>query len=293
MTQVSRSLAGIGLVIAACACFCALDTTTKYVSKSVPLLMALWARYMFQAGATALVVLPQRGWVVWRTRHLHFQLLRGLLLLLTSLAAFFSLRFLPVGEFTAIVMLTPLAMTVIAATVLKERVSPVGWAFVAGGFAGTLVVMRPGSTAFRSIASLLPLCAVIFNVAFQLLTSRLARTEDPITTHLYTGWTGAVAATLVLPFVWAELPDARLWLALGFMGLMGTVGHFLLILAFGKARASTLMPFLYTQVFFSMLAGWLVFDHFPDDASMAAMLLIVVCGAGGAWHSRREELRGD
>ena len=52
---------------------------------------------------------------------------------------------MPVAEFTAIVMITPLVVTLLAATVLNEHVSPLRWALVAGGFAGTLVIMRPGS----------------------------------------------------------------------------------------------------------------------------------------------------
>ena len=140
-----RALAGIALVVAAVACFAALDTTTKYVSVSVPLLMALWFRYAFQAVATTLTVLPGRGMSVLRTRNPRFQWLRGVLLLTSSLLAFASLKYMPVGEFTAIVMITPLAITVLAATVLKEKVSPMRWALVAGGFAGTLVIIRPGA----------------------------------------------------------------------------------------------------------------------------------------------------
>jgi len=280
-------LAGIALAVGACFCFSALDTTTKAVSASVPLLMALWFRYAFQAVATAAFVLPARGWRIWRTRHLPFQLLRGVLLLASSLMAFASLRFMPVGEFTAIVMITPLAVTLLAATRLNEQVSPMRWALVAGGFVGTLVIIRPGGAAF-TWASLLPLLLVASNTWFQVITSRLARTEDPLTTHLYTGWTGTLIATLALPFAWAELPHAWLWAGLCFMGLMGTVGHFLLILAFHRAPASTLTPFLYSQIAFSMLGGWLVFSHLPDGPSMLGMVLIAACGAGGAWLTVRE-----
>jgi hypothetical protein len=68
-----------------------LDTTTKFIANSVPVLMALWFRYAFQAVATTLAVLPSRGLSVLRTAHPKYQLLRGLLLLCTSLFAFFSL----------------------------------------------------------------------------------------------------------------------------------------------------------------------------------------------------------
>lgn len=282
-----RVLAGIALVVAAGACFSALDTMTKFVSASVPLLMALWFRYAFQAVATTAIVLPVRGLAALRTLHPKFQCLRGVLLLTSSLLAFASLKYMPVGEFTAIVMIVPLALTLLAATALKERVSPLRWLLVAGGFAGTVVIIRPGGEAF-TWASLLPLGLVASNAWFQMLTSKLARTEDPVTMHLYTGWVGTLIVSLAVPFAWAELPSPWLWAGLCFMGFMATVGHFMLILAFQRAPASTLSPYLYSQIAFAMLGGWLVFSHVPDRWSMAGMGLIAVCGVVGAWLTVRE-----
>jgi drug/metabolite transporter (DMT)-like permease len=286
-----NALAGIALVVAAGACFSVLDTTTKYVSAWVPLLMALWFRYAFQAVATTLIVLPLRGIRVLRTRHLPFQCLRGVLLLTSSLFSFASLKYMPVGEFTAIVMISPLVVTVLAATVLKEKVSPLRWLLVAGGFAGTLVIIRPGASTFNW-AALLPLGLVASNSWFQVLTSKLARTEDPVTMHLYTGWVGTLLASLALPFVWTHLGASWLWLALCLMGVMATIGHFMLILAYQRAPAATLTPYLYTQIGFAMLCGWLVFQHVPDRWSLVGMLTIAVCGAGGAWLTVRERRPG-
>jgi len=286
-----HALAGIALVVAASACFSALDTTTKYVRTGVPLLMALWFRYFFQAMATTVVVLPLRGMKIWRTRRLAWQLVRGVLLLASSLLAFLSLRYMPVGEFTAIVMITPLVITLLAARMLKERVSPLRWSLVIGGFAGTLIIIRPGHGSF-GWTSLIPLALVASNAAFQVLTSRLARTEDPITMHLYTGWTGTLASFIALPFVWTWLADPLLWGLLCFMGLMGTVGHFMLILAYYRAPAAVLTPYLYTQIGFAMLGGALVFEHVPDNLSLFGIGMIAFCGAAGAWltvRERREE----
>ena len=277
-----KALAGILLAMTACACFATLDTTTRYVSASVPLLMALWVRYAFQALVTTAVVLPTRGLRVLRTAHPKYQLLRGVLLLTTSLLAFFSLKYMPVGEFTALVMIVPLVITLLASTRLGEKVSPLRWALVVGGFVGTMVIIRPGHDAF-SWATLLPLGLVVSNSWFQMLTSQLAKTEDPLTPHFYTGWVGTVIASVVLPWVWAPLPSAALWGALLLMGLMGTIGHFLLILAYQRAPAATLTPYLYVQIGFAMLGGWVVFSHVPDHFSLAGMALIALCGAAGAW----------
>jgi len=178
-------------------------------------------------------------------------------------------------------------ITLLAATTLKEQVSPLRWALVAGGFAGTLVILRPGGEAF-SWAMLLPIGLVLTNAWFQVLTSKLAQTENPLTMHFYTGWVGALLASFALPFVWTALPSWHWWALLCLMGFMGTVGHFILILAYQRAPASTLTPYLYAQIAFAMLGGWVIFSYVPDRISLVGMGLIAVCGAAGAWLTVRE-----
>ncbi|MDQ0013685.1 drug/metabolite transporter (DMT)-like permease [Variovorax boronicumulans] len=282
-----RILAGIGMVIVAVACFATLDTATKASTAGVPILMGVWFRYAFQAVATTAVLLPLHGTALLRTRHPRYQLLRGALLLVSSTLAFLSLRYMPLAEFTSIVLIAPLVITLLAATTLKEYVSPLRWALVAGGFIGTLVILRPGGEAF-SWAILLPIGLVLTNAWFQVLTSKLAQTENPLTMHFYTGWVGALIASLALPFVWTALPSWEWWALLCLMGFMGTVGHFILILAYQRAPASTLTPYLYAQIAFAMLGGWLVFSQVPDRYSLIGISMIAVCGAAGAWLTVRE-----
>ncbi|WP_326830385.1 DMT family transporter [Xylophilus rhododendri] len=195
----SPALAGIACVVAATACFATLDSSVKYMGASLPLITIVWTRYAVQAMVVSAALLPTRGLASLRTAHPRFQLLRGVLLVSTSVLGFFSLRHMPVGEFTAVVMVTPLAITVLAAVVLRERVSALRWGLVALGFSGTLVVLRPGSEAFQW-ATLLPLALVACNAWFQVLTSRLARTEDPAAMQFYGGWVGTLAVSLLLPW---------------------------------------------------------------------------------------------
>ncbi|VTU15123.1 carboxylate/amino acid/amine transporter [Variovorax sp. SRS16] len=282
-----RILAGIGLVVLAVACFATLDSATKLSTTGVPILMGIWVRYAFQAIATTAVLVPTRGAALFRTRHPKYQLLRGVLLLASSTLAFFSLRYMPVAEFTSVVLIAPLVITLLAATTLKESVSPLRWALVAGGFVGTLVILRPGGDAF-GWAVLLPIGLVITNAWFQVLTSKLAQTEDPLTIHFYTGWVGTLVASVLVPLAWTALPSWHWWALLCLMGFMGTIGHFLLILAYQRAPASTLTPYLYAQIGFAMLGGWLLFAQMPDRVSLIGMGLIAICGAAGAWLTVRE-----
>ncbi len=281
-------LAGIAFVTASAACFSVLDTTVQYISAAVPIVMALWIRYAFQAVVTAAWLLPERGLSLLRTQRPGQQLARGVLLMASTACAFASLKIMPVSEFTAVVMITPLAITVIAATALQHVVSGLRWALVIVSFIGTMVIIRPLHHGL-SLQVVLPLGCVVANVAFQLLTSKMARTEDPMTTHLYTGIVGMVLAGVLQPWVFTWSIDWTMWLLLGLMGAASTTGHFLLIMAYQKSPPATLMPYQYTQIVFALIGGWLVFRYVPDQWSMLGMGVIALCGAIGAWLTLREQ----
>ena len=284
MTRHSRqrapALLGIGLLLMAVACFAVLDTTTKRVTTVVPVLMAVWARYFFQALLTTAVVLPLKGLAVLQTQNPRQQLTRGVLLASVTGLAFLSLKLLPVGEFTAIVMTVPLLVTLLAARMLGEHVSAQRVWLVCGGFVGTLLIVRPGTAVF-GWSLLIPAALVVVNAAFQLLTSKMARTEEAMTTQFYTTWVGTALASIPLYWFWVPVTDTRVLLELVLMGVAGSVGHFLLIMAFERSPAGTLMPYMYAQIGFAMLGGWLVFDHMPDHLSMIGIGLIALCGTAG------------
>ncbi|MEY4727002.1 MAG: Riboflavin transporter [Pseudomonadota bacterium] len=264
----------------ASACFAVLDTTTKRVTTVVPVMMAIWARYFFQALLTTAVVLPLKGLDVLKTQNPRQQITRGVLLTLVTGLAFSSLTLLPVGEFTAIVMVVPLLVTLLATRMLNEHVSSQRIVLVCGGFVGTLIIVRPGTEVF-GWTLLIPAALVVVNTAFQLLTSKMARTEDAMTTQFYTTWVGTALTSIPLFWFWVPVTETRVLLELVLMGVAGATGHFLLILAFERSPAGALMPYMYVQIAFAMLGGWLVFDHVPDQLSVVGMGLIALCGTAG------------
>ena len=250
-------------------------------------MLALWFRYLIQALFSTVFFLPKRGMALFKTDHPRFQVARGVLLFVSSMCAFYGLKYLPVGEFTAIASVTPLVVTLMAATSLGEKVRKLRWALVLGAFAGTLVIVRPGSQHFDWVL-IFPLLLILTNSSFQLLTRKMTSTEDPVTMNVLTGWVGTLLGALILPFVW-ELPtDWHLWLQLLIMGIFATVGHYLLIMAFSKAPATVLTPYFYTQIGFAMLGGWLMFDHVPDHWTLVGIGIVAMCGALGALLTVRE-----
>lgn len=291
-----RPLLGIALVLLMCSCFAAMDSTTRYLGGLLPVLLILWVRYGFQALVMAvyLSVLSLQGRSgMFRAARPRFQLVRGLLLLATSAMSFYGVQQMPVAEFTAINMLTPVLVTLLAALVLHERVSRLRWLLVGGGFIGALIVIRPGSGLFGWVV-LYPLCGALFYASFQVLTSKLAALENPYTTHFYTGLTGTALLSAVLAAsplqpltLLAEAPAAQ-WGLLALIGTLGTVGHLLLIIALGLAPTGTLMPFVYVQIAVAAAIGWWVFDHAPDGTAWLGMAVLSASGALAAWLNVRE-----
>ena len=283
----ANTLAGIGYVILSVACFAVLDTVAKNISASMSLMLALWFRYFIQALLSTVFFLPKRGMALFKTAHPRFQIARGMLLFVSSMCAFYGLKYLPVGEFTAIVSVTPLVVTLVAAMSLAEKVRKLRWALVLIAFAGTMVIVRPGSQHFDWVL-IFPLVLIVTNSGFQLLTRKMTSTEDPVTMNVLTGWVGTIMGALALPFVW-ELPtDWHIWLQLLIMGSFATVGHYLLIIAFSKAPATVLTPYFYIQIGFAMLGGWLMFDHVPDHWTLIGIGIVALCGALGALLTVRE-----
>jgi drug/metabolite transporter (DMT)-like permease len=292
---VSKPRPGLGIawIVAMAACFACSDTLIKYMGGFLPVLLLLWARYAFQAGAMALW-LARRGWAGFASAHPKFQWMRGTLLLITSGMSFFGLQRMPVAEFTALGMLTPVIVTMLAAWVLHEKVSRMRWTLVCGGFVGALIVIRPGSGVF-GWAAVFPLLMALCYGGFQVLTSRLASLESPYTTHFYTGFSGALMVTPLLllnaPEIMAAVRAVSPAQVAGVLaiGAFATVGHLCLIFAFGVAPMATLMPFVYVQIAWALVTSWLVFRHVPDGWAWVGMAVIAACGAASAWLNVRRD----
>lgn len=277
----SRQGDGIVLILLATLAFASLDTATKYAGTLAPVLMLLWFRYLFQAVVTFVLRFPVQGLALLRTGNPRFQALRGVLLLITSACSFLGLQYLPVGEFTAIVMLSPLAATALAAWLLKDHVTVRRWLLMAIGLLGVLLVVRPGGQVF-SWALLFPVVLVSTYAAFQVLTSRLSGEENPYTTHFYTGLTGTLLMVPVAFLHWDTAALLAHWPWFMALGFFGTFGHLMLIWAFMRAPAMVLTPYLYAQIAFATLFGWLFFRHVPDGWAWVGIAVIAASGVGNA-----------
>jgi drug/metabolite transporter (DMT)-like permease len=254
-----------------------MDASSKYLSAYYPIPTIVWARYVFQFLLMAAALGPRYGMGLVRTANLRLQIVRGLILALSSLVFLGALSRMPLPEASSIAFMAPLIIAVLAGPVLHERVERRTWLGLAAGFAGVLMIVRPGGGLFTWVA-MFPLASACLMAVYQLMTRKLAGRDAALTTLFYPAIVGTAVVPLAFPFAFV-LPQQPLHLALFVaIGFMGGIGHFFLIKAYEHAPASMLGPFMYSQLVMAIFLGWLVFGHLPDAFSFAGML--VIAGSG-------------
>jgi drug/metabolite transporter (DMT)-like permease len=287
---VNKPWAAVTLLIAAQWVLSILDASGKWLATTggLSVLLISLVRYAVHLTLTAAWVLPQEGRRVWHTARPGLQLVRGSLMLATTLLFFTVLKLVPLAEATAMNFTAPVMVVALAPWLLGERARASRWFGVVLAFIGMLIVVRP-SGAVPPLGFVLGLaCAACF-AGFQIATRKL-RADRERTTLLYSGTIGTIICLLALPFFPIDLPSSNaVWLILLSTGVTGFIGHLLQIAAYRRAEASYLSPFIYLQIFSAVVLGALVFGQWPDAISAAGMLLIVIAGLAVAWHGRSKQ----
>ncbi len=260
------------------------DAVAKYLVASLPVWQLAWARFFFNFVLLAPVALWQHGRHALTPRRPALQLLRGVLIVASNLLFITGLRFVPLADAVATVFVAPLAVATFSPFVLRERVGPVGWAAVATGFMGALIIIRPGFSQ-ASLATLLPLGAGLSFAAYLLVTRKLAGNSPPLLTQTATAAVGTVLATLLLPLGWSTASASQWGLMLA-IGCGSCIGHVLITMAHEHARAATLAPLTYLSLLSATALGYLVFGDLPDALTWLGAGIVVGNGLAVWWRSR-------
>jgi drug/metabolite transporter (DMT)-like permease len=281
-------LRGIFLFLAALLLFAALDATAKYMNAFFAVPLLVWARYLVHFVIMLLFMAPGLGREIIATRRPWLMSFRALMLVGVTLLAQLALKTLPLAETTALVFVTPLLVALLAGPLLAEKVPPRTWLATGAGFAGVLLIARPGG-AMAGPGVAYALGAALCYAIYQILTRKLATTEHPTRLLFYTALVGTASMSLALPAYWdGQMPTLVQSLLIVSLGLYGGIGHFLLIRAFREAPASTLSPLLYVQLIWATLLGWWVFAQLPDFLAIVGMLIIGASGLSLALRTRRQ-----
>jgi drug/metabolite transporter (DMT)-like permease len=275
--QRRQRLTGIALMCGAVATFSCLDTTGKYLLRYMDPLQVVWARY-FGAFLLALIFLNPitRPRMMTTSRPL-MQIGRSALLLASTALNFFALRHLQLDEALAILFSTPFLVAVLCVPLLGEWVGWRRWTAISVGFLGVLLVARPGFGGLHP-AALLTLGSAVCYALYVISTRVLARSDSTETTLFYSNLVGAVAMLPVIPFVWTTPNSAFVVALMVLIGALGSGGHYLLIRGHRLAPASTLAPFIYTQMVWTTALGFLVFGDVPHRWTIVGGLIVVSSG---------------
>jgi len=287
--QRRRRLIGIALMSGAVALFACLDAMAKYLGTHMDPLQVTAIRYASAFVLALMVSNPASRPGLLRAQRPGLQVIRGLLMLATTICNFISFRYLQLDEALAIMFSTPFLVAILAGPILGEWVGWRRWVAIGVGFFGVLVVIRPGLGGMQW-AALISVASAIFYAGYAIATRMIMRHDSSETTLFYANLVGVVVMLPVLPFVWTAPPSAFDLMLLLVLGAFGSAGHFLLILAHDRAPASVLSPFMYTQLLWATTFGYLVFGNLPNQWTLAGAAIVI--GSGLYLLNRERKVRG-
>jgi drug/metabolite transporter (DMT)-like permease len=236
----------------------------------------------FQYSTTAVLLLclfsPWLGGLkrTLQTKRKGLHALRGVMAAPTQALNFFAFSKMPMANAYAVIFLAPFLTAALAAIFLKEKVSATRWLLIAAGFIGVLIAMRPNVYGF-SLPVLAVLVTAVFNSVRNVTVPMLGPQETPLSLALFPA--AAIAlATSIPAMLTGKLPTL---VHLGMLSAGGTMyasGLLLTCLAFRFAPAALAGPFHYTQIFWAVLAGMILFGDWPDIWTLVGSAIIVLCG---------------
>ena len=260
-----------------------MDGLAKFLSQEIHFLQVVWGRYFFMALFSILIS------AIFFRNHLRFpkgikiQVLRSLFLFLSTIFFFYAISIISLAEALTLSFIAPIIATILSFLILKEKVGPRRWIAVIAGFVGVLFVIRPGFNEFN-LATVGALCAGICYAFYLISTRKLSSIDSPLMTLIFTGLSGAIVISLIVPFFWTSL-NIYGWLILMSLASIGTLAHFLLILSLNYAEASKLAPLGYSEIIMNVIIGYYFFGDFPNQWMWIGLIIII---ASGVYISLRE-----
>ena len=270
----------------AVALFACLDTMAKYLNTQMNAFEVVWARYTSAFLLTLFVSNPFTEPGLMRSRRPLLQFTRGTLLVASTALNFLALRWLQLDEALSIIFTFPFIVAIASGPMLGEWIGWRRWTAIGVGFAGVLLIVRPGFQGMHPAAGLSFAATICYGL--YAVTTRIASRFDSNQTSLfYNNAVGAALMLPVIPFVWQRPATWLIALILLGTGVLGSLGHYFLIAGHRLTPASVLAPFVYTQLIWVVILGYVVFNHVPTLWTMAGAALVVGSGLYMLWRERQ------
>lgn len=272
----SDTLKGIAIMVVGVAFLTANDAVSKYLTESHPVGQVICLRQ----AATLLVIVPYvmavTGWGALRVASWSGQVTRGLLFVANAGLIVLALSLLPLATVITIMFASPIITAAVSLPMLAERVGPQRWIAILAGFAGVLIVIRPGAAGFEW-ALLVPVAAAVANSLRDVMTRLLSRTETSIAILFWSTLIVMAAGALTAPFGWQPVTaTAAAWFVLA--GVFNAAAHFLLIEALRLGEATAITPVRYTSLLWAAVIGYVVWRELPDAWVLAGSAVIIASG---------------
>ena len=281
----SQTITGIALMAAGVACLCVNDAIAKTLTAGYLPIQILFIRNLVALPIAALIAWKMGGRSALRSNRPATHLVRGALWIGAATLFFTGLSYLGLAEATVLIFVAPVFITALSAIVLKEHVGWRRWSAVLAGFAGVLIVVRPGSETFQA-ASLFPVGTAFLYAALMISARWVDKREFVWTLMLYLTGAGALLSALVVPFFWTPVRLEDAWLFVG-IALFGTVGITMMTQAFRFAPAAVVAPFDYTALIWATLMGWLFWNEIPDLVTYLGAAVIIASGVYIVWRESK------
>jgi drug/metabolite transporter (DMT)-like permease len=289
--ETATPAAAILLVFSAGLLFSFLDSGAKYlgsVGLSSPFIA--WMRFAIHV-LLALVLL--RAWsspAVFRVKSMPRQVVRGMFLFGSTFFNFLALQTLQLAETVSIFFFAPMVITAIAGPLLGEWAGWRRWMAVLVGFVGVIVVTRPGLGVF-GLGHIYALCAMLSYCLYVITTRQMSTQETSESMIFYSALTPVILMAPTLPF-YATMPEGWFqWAVLLSMGVLGGIGHWLIIKAYRIATTTALAPYAYLQLVWMVSLGYVFFGDLPDLWTIGGALIIVSSGLYIVHRERQLRLR--
>ncbi|MFN0262568.1 DMT family transporter [Tepidamorphus sp. 3E244] len=291
----NRAGGGIVLMAIGVSLLPIMDALAKYLGAAYGPIQIGMMRFIAQIVFTLPLALWFVGLGALKPSPFGLQAMRGMLIGGATCFFFGALNHMPLADALAIFFVSPLLVTAISALLLREQVGIRRWGAVLCGFAGAMIVIRPGSGIF-GIAAVLPLCAAACFASYMIVTRQLAGRADAWSTNFQTAAFGALFLAIVLVVAQAlgfealafRPLRAEHWVHFVGIGVVATSGHFLVIKALERAPASAMAPIGYLEMFSAAIVGWVAFGDIPDIWTVTGIVLIIASGLYVSW--REEQL---
>ena len=291
----SNNLIGIASLSVGIMVFSLQDAILKAVSGEHAVTLAIVLRSLVGLPILAVMVAYANGLGSLKTKNWKLLIARGLIMLAAYTTYYMAFPVLPLAEAVALFFTSPIFVTLLAAIMLREKVTPQAWGAVIAGFIGVLIILQPGSALFEPAALLSLFSAAAY--AFSMVLARKYGAEEPTTVMaFYVNAVYLVAAALIaalfgalgisafghpsLDFLvrpWA-MPDATDLFLMGVCGVIAAVAMTLLTHAYRLASANLVTVFEYTGMFWVTLWGLLIFSEVPKLTTFIGTAVIIAAG---------------